>query len=661
MSSAGAFDFSKRLRSINVEIGDAKLFKYAAGLGKITGGFINSTKGNTELIGSLIKSQAFLQNNLGLSEEGAQKFELFSRSMGMNAAASIANITEVAKTFSDATGQDQTQLMSQMVEDISSMGADVATQFGRVPGQLEAATMKARLLGTTMGELSAVGDKLLNIESSIGTEMEYQQLTGHRLLTNSGKSLTNEYRMAQLKGDGVKQAELMKQFLEKEGDTLKNNYIARQKASELFGIDGAKLLEMNAQLKLQKELGVQSLVDAAEGNLKTLEADLRANSNLTTDQIDSVIAGQKAAADVRTPAERSADSLANMEKGIILKGQTAALEERIGTGKLDDAGNEITRLATSKDFVASIDAAIKAGPLAFAETFKETFESTNFIKGVGGLGILSDRLNLAVTPLNQLGDSIPVLGGEIKRFTAEVTRITGFIKDAKNTTTVNPASGAELATGGYISGPGSGTSDSIPARLSDGEYVINASATRRNKSLLDKINSGGPVGYAAGGAVTSTARMESLLSSILVANARKQRNGRHINEREETNIMPTNTTYPNAAEWTPLQAKTTNITLGSLAQKATGFAVGAIGSLSGIPQVAQIGQSFTNSSENYSPKSAYAVSALNAMKSTNNVGIQYPDFRARKFPSKEADTAGASAALSTKRVDGLAVSHKNTI
>jgi hypothetical protein len=117
--------------------------------------------------------------------------------------------------------------------------------------------------------------------------------------------------------------------------------------------------------------------------------------------------------------------------------------------------------------------------------------------------------------------------------------------------------------------------------------------------------------------------------------------------------MPTNTTYPNAAEWSPLQAKTTNITLGSLAQKATGFAVGAIGSLSGIPQVAQIGQSFTNSSENYSPKSAYAVAALNAMKSTNNIGIQYPDFRARKFPKAGAGTA---AALSTKRVDGLAAS-----
>jgi hypothetical protein len=41
-----AFDFSKKLRAINVEIGDAKLFKYAAGLGKITGGFITSNKVN---------------------------------------------------------------------------------------------------------------------------------------------------------------------------------------------------------------------------------------------------------------------------------------------------------------------------------------------------------------------------------------------------------------------------------------------------------------------------------------------------------------------------------------------------------------------------------------------------------------------------------------
>jgi hypothetical protein len=34
------------------------------------------------------------------------------------------------------------------------------------------------------------------------------------------------------------------------------------------------------------------------------------------------------------------------------------------------------------------------------------------------------------------------------------------------------------ATGGYISGPGTGTSDSIPMNLSNGEFVVRAAAVR---------------------------------------------------------------------------------------------------------------------------------------------------------------------------------------
>jgi len=110
-----------------------------------------------------------------------------------------------------------------------------------------------------------------------------------------------------------------------------------------------------------------------------------------------------------------------------------------------------------------------------------------------------------------------------------------------------------------------------------------------------------------------------------------------------------NTTYPNAANWSPLQAKTTNITIGGITQKATGFAIGAIGSLTGIPIVGQIGQSLTDASKNYSIKSAYAVSSLEAMKSTDNIGLKFPDFRARKFGENPT-------ALFTKRLDGTAAS-----
>lgn len=59
-----------------------------------------------------------------------------------------------------------------------------------------------------------------------------------------------------------------------------------------------------------------------------------------------------------------------------------------------------------------------------------------------------------------------------------------------------------LATGGLVTGPGTGTSDSIPAMLSNGEYVINAKATSQHFALLEAINKGRtPVYRASGGVV----------------------------------------------------------------------------------------------------------------------------------------------------------------
>lgn len=51
--------------------------------------------------------------------------------------------------------------------------------------------------------------------------------------------------------------------------------------------------------------------------------------------------------------------------------------------------------------------------------------------------------------------------------------------------------GLGFAEGGFVSGPGTGSSDSIPARLSNGEYVVNAQSTAANLPLLESINSTG--------------------------------------------------------------------------------------------------------------------------------------------------------------------------
>ncbi len=61
--------------------------------------------------------------------------------------------------------------------------------------------------------------------------------------------------------------------------------------------------------------------------------------------------------------------------------------------------------------------------------------------------------------------------------------------------------GLGFSTGGHVRGPGTGTSDSIPARLSDGEFVVNAQATARNRALLEQINAGSVAGFSSGGLV----------------------------------------------------------------------------------------------------------------------------------------------------------------
>lgn len=66
------------------------------------------------------------------------------------------------------------------------------------------------------------------------------------------------------------------------------------------------------------------------------------------------------------------------------------------------------------------------------------------------------------------------------------------------------AFGKGLASGGSVDGPGTGTSDSIPAMLSNGEYVLNAQAVDRlGVPFLNGLNTGRLRGFASGGLVGS--------------------------------------------------------------------------------------------------------------------------------------------------------------
>lgn len=69
---------------------------------------------------------------------------------------------------------------------------------------------------------------------------------------------------------------------------------------------------------------------------------------------------------------------------------------------------------------------------------------------------------------------------------AIATTITAIV--AGITSAISTVKSAKFAEGGLVTGPGTGTSDSIPAMLSNGEFVVKASATEKFAPLLTAIN-----------------------------------------------------------------------------------------------------------------------------------------------------------------------------
>ena len=276
-------------------VGGQTLRKYTQNLQGLIGGF--ATVNNLIETGpgaALYKTQKFLQANMKLTGEQANSYELYASGIGKSSEETLLAQNAIAQSIEKATGR--TGVFKEILDDVAGLTADVQIQYGKIPGQLELGILKAKALGFSMKELTATGENLLNIESSIGQELEYQLLSGRRLTDQSGKSLTNAYREATLQGNATKQADTLNTILEQEGDTLKNNLFARKQMSDLLGIDEASLARALQKKSILERLpGGEALFDltgdamlsaakASGATAKDLE-ELNANmDNRTTDQ-----------------------------------------------------------------------------------------------------------------------------------------------------------------------------------------------------------------------------------------------------------------------------------------------------------------------------------------------------------------------------------------
>ncbi|QPA25434.1 phage tail length tape measure family protein [Brucella anthropi] len=115
--------------------------------------------------------------------------------------------------------------------------------------------------------------------------------------------------------------------------------------------------------------------------------------------------------------------------------------------------------------------------------------------GRGWWGSLADA---AVNAITKIADALIDSGIESLFGGSGFGSLLGGLFGGKS---ADPWSGLRLASGGYVSGPGSATSDSIPAWLSNGEFVMNAQATKAFGPWLQAMNDNKLRGFAYGGPV----------------------------------------------------------------------------------------------------------------------------------------------------------------
>jgi len=281
-----------------------------------------------------------------------------------------------------------------------------------------------------------------------------------------------------------------------------------------------------ANAKLAEGLNVHNLTDAyaqlAEEKLKASQLKGRGgDGSVGIKNINDAIRTQK-------------DDLQKLDKeylnGSITSKQFAAgqsyiknqlkqlgAEKGVDLGRIADAKAKIAELRTLIKNMAGIEVAAPGVAKAMLQDMsaaerRAAFGTANINKILAAIASGKPSPNMArgmALLAKQIAAAVLQAATDSNRsFETMITGLGGVVGAANRASTaianmgkhpMGPMPGAHAATGGLISGPGTGTSDSIPAMLSDGEYVINAKAAGANRGLLDAINSGDIQGFSGGG------------------------------------------------------------------------------------------------------------------------------------------------------------------
>lgn len=160
--------------------------------------------------------------------------------------------------------------------------------------------------------------------------------------------------------------------------------------------------------------------------------------------------------------------------------QLAAMKD-VADKKKEIADYEVSIEQAKYEAIGSITGALSNVLAAFGEENKAMAKASKVL----ALAEIAINTGKAIAAGIAQSQSVP-FPANIGAIATTITTVLAGIASA-----ISTVKSAKFATGGYVSGPGTGTSDSIAARLSNGESVINARSTAMFGPLLSSLNQAG--------------------------------------------------------------------------------------------------------------------------------------------------------------------------
>lgn len=414
---------------------------------------------------------------------------------GQEATAAAIKGTGDAATAAKGPVQSMSQILG--FDQMAAQIGQVATQAGQLAEKAATAKTPVELMADA---ISAIGDEA----SAADTSTQFLQLTLDRLAgRNSSAEQLARANAAAIRDVGaaareeaeakarVDEVDAKLQQLRKsaltEGETQAQRTAAiaqaeRDLAAAKDGVKSASDRQADSMDKAAKAAASQA--DTVYRNTlanKGLEAATAAGVAEMAKQRKAFIDTAVAAGVPQKEAEKLADKYGLIPKNV----KTAFAAE---TKAATDKGASLYRVydPLQGKFVGKFMTAGDAQAKTNAGNVVQKYDQA---KGTWQAYLKADNLD-ATKKITETANQIAGLTGKKLKITYEGTLDPTFGSKSKM---------AAVATGGFMRGPGTGTSDDIPAWLSNGEFVMNANATKRFRPLLEHLNWNVAPAFASGG------------------------------------------------------------------------------------------------------------------------------------------------------------------